>query len=33
MIEDVAVIGEDDSVQAGFTAITKAHDDGRALFV
>ncbi|KAL9987761.1 hypothetical protein ACROYT_G002118 [Oculina patagonica] len=27
VIEDLAVIGEDDSVLAGFTAITKAHDD------
>lgn len=31
MIEDLTVIGEDDSVLAGFTAITKAHDDGKAI--
>ena len=29
IIEDLTVIGEDDPVVAGFTAITKAHDDGR----
>lgn len=28
IIEDLTVIGEDDPVVAGFTAITKAHDDG-----
>ena len=28
VIEDLTVIGEDDPVVAGFTAITKAHDDG-----
>ena len=28
MIEDLTVIGEDDRVPAGFTALTKAHDDG-----
>ena len=28
MIEDLTVIGEDDHVPAGFTALTKAHDDG-----
>lgn len=27
VIEDLKVIGEDDSVSAGFTAINKAHDD------
>lgn len=29
IIEDLTVIGEDDPLVAGFTAITKAHDDGR----
>ena len=29
VIEDLVVIGEDDSVLAGFTAITKACDDGK----
>ena len=29
IIEDLTVTGEDDPVVAGFTAITKAHDDGR----
>lgn len=28
VIEDLTVIGEDDPMVAGFTAITKAHDDG-----
>ena len=32
VIEDVVVIGEDDSVLAGFTAITKACDDGTTVF-
>ena len=31
MIEDLTVIGEDDSVLAGFTAITKPYDDGTAV--
>ena len=29
VIEDLVVIGEDDSVLAGFSAITKACDDGK----
>ena len=29
VIEDLVVIGEDDSVLSGFTAITKAFDDGK----
>lgn len=28
VIEDLVVIGEDDSVSTGFSAITKACDDG-----
>ena len=28
IIEDLTVIGEDDPMVAGFSAITKAHDDG-----
>lgn len=27
VIEDITIIGEDDNVVSGFTAITKAHDD------
>ena len=33
VIEDLIVIGEDDSVLAGFTAINKAHDDGTCTLV
>jgi len=32
VIEDLIVIGEDDSVPAGFTAITSAFDDGKHKF-
>lgn len=32
IIEDLTVIGEDDPVVAGFTAITKAHDDDDKAF-
>lgn len=32
VIEDLVVIGEDDSVPAGFTAITSAFDDGKHKF-